>query len=184
MSPASYIHRFLLAQRALDAPAALIALAMTLRDEGMPQSELYSLFAGFQRSKDTDPAAYNAIIDTMDLIHGGPWAKGRDLYSQPLPHCCIESIEQNASMTPTHPKSRLKSFNGTIQAPSDCEPAENYRRLIGQTVKVIGIKNKRGACWSDSTAQLQPSACTAITFQPIACRSWKPIWNRSQHAPL
>jgi len=38
---------------------------------------------------------------------------------------------------------KLKKFNGTINAPKDCDKSENYWSLIGEFGKVIQPKNKR-----------------------------------------
>jgi hypothetical protein len=37
----------------------------------------------------------------------------------------------------------LRSFNGTETAPTDCDPAENYWRLIGESGTVIEQINQR-----------------------------------------
>ena len=60
------------------------ALAVSLRDEGMPQAELYALFEKFQVETSGEDPKYDAIVDTMDLISSGPWAKGRGLFSTEL----------------------------------------------------------------------------------------------------
>ena len=38
---------------------------------------------------------------------------------------------------------QLRSFNGTDAAPTDCDPAENYWRLIGESGTVIEQINQR-----------------------------------------
>ena len=38
---------------------------------------------------------------------------------------------------------RLESFNGSVAAPEDGKPEENYWALIGQTGKVVAPKNKK-----------------------------------------
>jgi len=48
----------------------LLETAKILRDEGADQLELYLLYSEFQQ--------------TMDLIYGGAWAKGRGLYATVL----------------------------------------------------------------------------------------------------
>jgi hypothetical protein len=35
---------------------------------------------------------------------------------------------------------RLKSFNGTVHAPADCRPDENYWALIGEIGEIVGKK--------------------------------------------
>ena len=63
---------------------ALYELAVSLRDEGMSQAELYALFEKFQVETSGEDPRYDAIVDTMDLISSGPWAKGRGLFSTEL----------------------------------------------------------------------------------------------------
>lgn len=74
--------RFELAYAASNAAEAVSALAVQLRDEGLAQAELSALYYYFLGQKDPDerPAAHDAIADALDVIAGGPWAKGCDLY--------------------------------------------------------------------------------------------------------
>lgn len=67
-TPAEELHRF----------------AVSLRDEGVAQIEVYMLFEHFQISTSADDPKYDAIADTMELIFGGPWAKGRDIFPKAL----------------------------------------------------------------------------------------------------
>lgn len=50
----------------------------------MGQLDMYKLFAEFQEACDPDDARYDSIVDTMDLIYGGPWAKGHELFDREL----------------------------------------------------------------------------------------------------
>lgn len=50
----------------------------------MTQRELYELFETALRRTEADSPRYDALADALDLIHGGPWAKGRALYPEPL----------------------------------------------------------------------------------------------------
>jgi hypothetical protein len=72
------------ALEAADPTAAVQALARTLRDEGMAQLAMYRLFATEQRRLSGSDPRYDAVVDTMDLIGGGPWAKGRALFNSEL----------------------------------------------------------------------------------------------------
>ena len=63
---------------------ALFQLATDLRDRGMSQLDLYMLFSHFQQTIPDEDPRYDAIPDTMDLIWGGPWAKGNGLFSHEL----------------------------------------------------------------------------------------------------
>jgi hypothetical protein len=59
-------------------------LARALRDEGMDQVAMYRLFSEQQDALSGDDPRYDAVVDTMDLIWGGAWAKGRRLFEQEL----------------------------------------------------------------------------------------------------
>ncbi len=76
--------RFELALTSPDPAAALNELAKALKAEGMGQAAMYRLFAEFQQTTDDDDPRYDAIVDNMDLIWGGGWAKGRALYDTEL----------------------------------------------------------------------------------------------------
>lgn len=84
MTTARERQRFALALASPDPATALHALAKALQAEGMAQVALYHLFAEFQQETDGDDPRYDAIVDTMDLIWGGGWAKGRALYDTEL----------------------------------------------------------------------------------------------------
>jgi len=75
-----HIQRF---ERALNSERPLCnlhGLAVALRDEGVSQVDLYMLFSHFQTMAAADDPRYDAIVDNMDLIWGGPLAKGHALY--------------------------------------------------------------------------------------------------------
>ena len=68
-----------------DVPAqAVAALAHALRDEGMGQAALYRLYLQAHQMHSDSDMLYDALADTMDLIWGGGWAKGRALFAQVL----------------------------------------------------------------------------------------------------
>jgi hypothetical protein len=50
----------------------------------MDQISLYRLFEFYLVGTDGGDPKYDAIADTMEMIYGGPWAKGRDLFDQEL----------------------------------------------------------------------------------------------------
>lgn len=62
----------------------LYRLAGALRDEGAAQIEVYSLFATNQAKISGDDPLYDPVVDTMDEIHGGPWAKRGGLFPEVL----------------------------------------------------------------------------------------------------
>jgi hypothetical protein len=63
---------------------AVPELARALRTEGMKQAPMYRPFSTeLQRPSGDDPR-YDAVADTMDLIWGGPWAKGAALFDEEL----------------------------------------------------------------------------------------------------
>src|SRR4051794_10800784 len=76
--------RFELALASPDPAFTLHELAKALKTEGMGQVAMYHLFAEFQHKIDGDDPRYDAVVDTMDLIWGGSWAKGRALYDTEL----------------------------------------------------------------------------------------------------
>jgi hypothetical protein len=59
-------------------------LAIALKAEGMGQVAMYHLFAEFQPKIGGDDPRSDAILDNMDLIWGGGWAKGRALFDTEL----------------------------------------------------------------------------------------------------
>jgi len=80
MIPFEYIHRFEHALNSGDTFHDLHQLAVSLRDEGVSQIDLYMLFSHFHVMAAADDPHYDAIVDNMDLIWGGPLAKGHALY--------------------------------------------------------------------------------------------------------
>ena len=67
-----------------DPATAVLELAQRLRDEGMGQVTMFRLFSEQQQELSGDDPRYDAIVDTMDLIWGGPWAKGRAFFDEEL----------------------------------------------------------------------------------------------------
>jgi hypothetical protein len=65
-------------------PPLLLDLAKTLKDEGVDRSTLYRLFVEYQVKTAGDDPAYDAILDALDAIWGGPWAKGNALFPTEL----------------------------------------------------------------------------------------------------
>jgi hypothetical protein len=76
--------RFALALSSPDYASALHELAKALKAEGMGQVTMYRLFAEFQQTIAGDDPRSDAILDNMDLIWGGGWAKGRALFETEL----------------------------------------------------------------------------------------------------
>lgn len=76
--------RFELALSSPDPSVALHELAKTLKAEGIGQVAMYHLFGEFQKKIEGDDPRYDAILDNMDLIWGGGWAKGRALFETEL----------------------------------------------------------------------------------------------------
>jgi hypothetical protein len=67
-----------------DPSSAVFHLAHNLRDEGMGQVAMYRLFAEQQLRLSGNDPRYDAVVDTMDLIWGGPWARGGALFDEEL----------------------------------------------------------------------------------------------------
>jgi hypothetical protein len=66
------------------AGAGLPSLAASLRDEDVQQLTLYRLFTEYLVRTASDDPLCDALLDTLDIIHGGPWAKGGDLFEKEL----------------------------------------------------------------------------------------------------
>lgn len=76
---------------------ALRDLAVRLRDDGIAQADLFLLFSYFQQRLSPKDPRYDPVGDTMDLICGGPWAKGRDLFPTELD---TESVKAPRAVPP------------------------------------------------------------------------------------
>jgi hypothetical protein len=63
---------------------ALLTMAKQMRDAGLSQVDLYVLFAHFQQRLSPEDPLYDAVLDNMDAIWGGGWAKGGALYATEL----------------------------------------------------------------------------------------------------
>lgn len=63
---------------------ALRGLALALKGEGVSQVAVYRLFSEFQVKTDGNDPRYDAIVDNMDLVWGGAWAKGGALFDTEL----------------------------------------------------------------------------------------------------
>lgn len=99
---------------------SLLALARALKAEGFTQIALYELFVTALEAVDSHDPRYDALADTLDLIWGGPWAKGRELFETEiseaaLAHTHVGDAQDDGHQTPTmtHQKPRLRAdFNG------------------------------------------------------------------------
>jgi hypothetical protein len=69
-------------------------LAIQLRDEGVMQTDVYFLFEHFQKQTPACDPLYDAIVDTMDEIHGGSWSKGDGLFPTPLTDVIIQAARK------------------------------------------------------------------------------------------
>ncbi|WP_020474959.1 hypothetical protein [Zavarzinella formosa] len=76
--------RFEQALSSSEPSAALSVLAVELKIEGMGQAAMYRLFAEHQQTMNSNDPCYDAILDQMNLIWGGGWAKGRALFEKEL----------------------------------------------------------------------------------------------------
>lgn len=66
-------------------PASTVPdLARALRVEGMGQVAMYRLFSEQQQRLSGEDPRYDAVVDAMDLIWGGGWAKGGALFDEEL----------------------------------------------------------------------------------------------------
>jgi hypothetical protein len=76
--------RFRQALGGSEATDALFQLAKVLITEGWSQHELYRLFTWYQQRVSPEDPAYDAVVDNLDLIDSGPWAKGHGLFPSEL----------------------------------------------------------------------------------------------------
>jgi len=71
-----------------DAKHLLYEFAVALREAGRSQREVYDLYIAYQEKidpvDDESNRQYDAIVDNLDLIAGGPWAKGNGIFPTPL----------------------------------------------------------------------------------------------------
>lgn len=74
--------RLTIAMATDDHASAVFQLATSLGDEGLSQVDLYQLYSAALTMTDGDDPRYDSLADTLDLIWGGGWAKGRDLYPE------------------------------------------------------------------------------------------------------
>ena len=72
MADADVHDRFDRALRSVRPTDELLALARTLKAEGMYQADMFELFDAYRAAHhdDADETRYNAILDTMDVITG------------------------------------------------------------------------------------------------------------------
>ncbi len=71
-------------------------LVVELREEGVSQIRVYFLFESFQKKTSGDDPRYDAIVDTMDEIHGGPWAKAGGFFPTTLTDEIIRTERKKA----------------------------------------------------------------------------------------
>ena len=71
-------------------------LAVALREEGASQIHVYFLFESYQKKTAGDDPLYDAIVDTMDEIQGGPWAKGGGFFPATLTDEIIRAEKKKA----------------------------------------------------------------------------------------
>lgn len=81
-------------REALDSPEARTAvpeLAVVLKSEGFSQVQLYRLYVKYQQELSGEDPRYDFVVDTLDRIWGGPWAKGGDLFEVELSEARLQS---------------------------------------------------------------------------------------------
>jgi hypothetical protein len=85
-----HITRFIEALSSRNLEKTLYELAVTLREEGVTQIPLFCLFEHFQIATSNEKEdQLNAILNIMDLIWSGPWAKGHGLFPTQI---CEENL--------------------------------------------------------------------------------------------
>jgi hypothetical protein len=76
--------RLLEALDSADPASAVPALAHALRAEGMGQVAMYRLFSEQQQRLSGEDPRYDPVVDTMDLIWSGVWARSGALFDEEL----------------------------------------------------------------------------------------------------
>ena len=76
--------RLLAALDDADPMTAVEKVAVDLCAEGMLQVALYHLFVDQMVLLSGEDPRYDAVLDTLDIIWGGGWAKNRALYDREL----------------------------------------------------------------------------------------------------
>jgi len=74
-------------------------LAVALRDEGVSQVDLYLLFERFCQLNPRELPKPDAMLDTLDMIYGGRFAKGQALYPDELDEKAINDHRHTAGPT-------------------------------------------------------------------------------------
>jgi len=96
MSDPEHIQRFEKALCSANPEKELCQLAVSLRDEGVSQIVLYLLFERFCQLNQRGDSKLDAILETMDLIYGGPCAKEGVLYPHELDEKEINNYRNTA----------------------------------------------------------------------------------------
>jgi hypothetical protein len=96
MKRPEHMQRFEEALQSESPGSQLWKLAHSLRDEGVSQLDLYLLYQHYHLLMQDDDPREDAIADTMDIIWGGGWAKGRELYPHELSGQEIEDYNASA----------------------------------------------------------------------------------------
>ena len=99
MSQPEHIQRIEKARSSANPEQKLRQLAVALRDEGVSQVELYLLFERFCQLNPSELPKPDAMLDTLDMIYGGRFAKGRALYSHELDEKSINDHRHTAGPT-------------------------------------------------------------------------------------
>lgn len=96
MNRPEHVQRLQEALQSKEPADGLYRLAVSLRDEGLSQIELYVLFEQSHLATSSDDPRYDAIADTMEVTYGGSWAKGRGIYPTELSE---EELNQYRKLT-------------------------------------------------------------------------------------
>ena len=96
MGHPEYLERFEKARSSANPEQELYHLAVSLRDEGVSQVDLYLLFERFCQLNHRERPKPDAILDTMDMIYGGRCARGRALYHRELEEKAINEYRHTA----------------------------------------------------------------------------------------
>lgn len=136
-----HLVRFDVALGASEPDAALYALAKTLRDEAVSQLALFELYFRYQQRLGLSPEEdrrYDAVVDNLEVIHSGPWAKRWRLFPGEL-------SQAEWSNLPREPRPPWFATNGDRSAldAEACAEIGPGHVLSGETLTAIARRRDR-----------------------------------------
>jgi hypothetical protein len=118
--PPQLLRRFEEALASAIPAVSLHALAQALHDEQVSQLDVYLLFSHFQSRMSSEDPKLDAVADTMDEIHGGPWAKQGGIWKgSELDDSMIRKGREAHSALPKQPPSVSQRMASRLDADAE-----------------------------------------------------------------